>query len=569
MSVIENYAVQIKEIADRLIAAANAGEIQRREDLEEELSEGVFALLEVEKPKIMVAGIYSAGKSTLINALCRKYVAKVAASPETSEIKEYPYGDFCLIDSPGVDAPIRHEDITDSHVSQCHILMFVISTGMFESVANYRKMYEWIQSGVPFLIVVNDKTGAKALNDDPEIEEIKKKVIRNLREISGSNSIADSYDIIAVNAKRACDVFLEGKSEALLKYSNLDALENKIYALSQKGNAMKIFANPITNLMNILDDYEKNLLTELADTEGEEFEKKMTLLYKKRDDMEEDFKLQLRLLISSKESMITNAVMVGKNVDQMKEELFCEIRELCQVQMEKMMLFMKKTFPDIDVSMNIGDILSGMNPGKIAGDFSGLDLRKAKEYADTLYRGKQDDSEKMKDNRSDFLEKISDSMSDIISIKTNGMSDMPIKSNIMRENPLPGKPTDKMVLNILLMGAEYLFNKAFDEKKDDAKRAEMLAKQADEENRQEKERLNNELRARQEARMYSQDICMKITRTVTNVFSDSIEKNVQGIANRYVAMQNEQEGKRQEIEKEITLIQDMKSQLTRIKAEIM
>lgn len=82
----------------------------------EKIDENVLKLLTVEKPKVMVYGIYNSGKSTLINALCKEEVAEMADRPMTDQITEYDRGDYVLVDSPGVDAPIQHELVTEEHI---------------------------------------------------------------------------------------------------------------------------------------------------------------------------------------------------------------------------------------------------------------------------------------------------------------------------------------------------------------------------------------------------------------------------------------------------------------------
>ena len=68
------------------------------------------------KPTIMVYGIYNAGKSTLINALIGQEKAKVSDRPETDMVTEYHWQGIRLFDTPGIDAPIQHQNITEAHL---------------------------------------------------------------------------------------------------------------------------------------------------------------------------------------------------------------------------------------------------------------------------------------------------------------------------------------------------------------------------------------------------------------------------------------------------------------------
>ena len=147
----------------------------------DKIEESVLNLLDIEKPKVMVYGIYNSGKSTLINSLCRSEVAEMADRPMTDRISEYDRGDYYLIDSPGVDAPIEHEHVTEEYLSKCHVILFVISSkGVFEDRTNYQKLAKLIEKDIPFIIVLNERgVSVKDLT-----EEQKKKAKTNFPAIS-------------------------------------------------------------------------------------------------------------------------------------------------------------------------------------------------------------------------------------------------------------------------------------------------------------------------------------------------------------------------------------------------
>ncbi len=190
----ESIVYEIKSIVSELkeYLVTNSSQ-ENRKNGESTLNNEVLPLLEFEKPRVMVYGIYNSGKSTLINSILKKDVAQMADRPMTDSIDQYDQGNFILIDSPGVDAPIEHEKVTTEFLSKCHVILFVMSTqGGFESRYNYEKMYELIKQRVPFIIVLNERATAISKNDtkaeqnrkkqlhEQEIKDIKKKVIENL-----------------------------------------------------------------------------------------------------------------------------------------------------------------------------------------------------------------------------------------------------------------------------------------------------------------------------------------------------------------------------------------------------
>lgn len=109
--------------------------------VEEQVNKKVLGLLQEQKPKVLVYGIYNAGKSTLVNVLCGKEVAEVGDRPTTAKTQPYDAGKYILMDTPGIDAPIKHEMEADENMNNCHVILFVVSSkGGFESRKNYERM---------------------------------------------------------------------------------------------------------------------------------------------------------------------------------------------------------------------------------------------------------------------------------------------------------------------------------------------------------------------------------------------------------------------------------------------
>ena len=67
-------------------------------------------------PTIMFYGLYNAGKSTLINALCGKDVASTGDVPKTTAIQTVPWEGYTLIDTPGINAHAEHTEIAQKEI---------------------------------------------------------------------------------------------------------------------------------------------------------------------------------------------------------------------------------------------------------------------------------------------------------------------------------------------------------------------------------------------------------------------------------------------------------------------
>ena len=69
-----DFAEKLKEIADGFLEFAKFNIPEVSDGYSEQLENTVYGLLDFDKPKVMVYGIYNSGKSTLINALMQQYV---------------------------------------------------------------------------------------------------------------------------------------------------------------------------------------------------------------------------------------------------------------------------------------------------------------------------------------------------------------------------------------------------------------------------------------------------------------------------------------------------------------
>ena len=148
-----------------------------------EIQEIYAAKLDATKPEVMVFGIYNAGKSSIINELIGADRAKVEDVPTTDKVDYYEWNGYRLADTPGVGAPIEHQNVTMEHLKKADVVIFVMSTtGSNERRQNYVRMKEIADAGKKIIIVLNDKNGDLfSENGDRTIQTIKDKVAENMR----------------------------------------------------------------------------------------------------------------------------------------------------------------------------------------------------------------------------------------------------------------------------------------------------------------------------------------------------------------------------------------------------
>ena len=201
-------------------------------------------------PEIMVYGIYNAGKSSILNELLGEDKAKVQDKPTTDRVDYYSFNGYKIADTPGIFAPIKHEEVTEEHLKKADIVLFVMSTtGSNERLENYERIKLIDKVGKKIIIVLNDKNGDLGENDEV-INEIKAKVHKNMRQL-GIENLNEKYQIITVNAEMAkC-----GRQENepfLIEESNINELKQVIEIELKNTNSFKIWQNTISEIEKIL-----------------------------------------------------------------------------------------------------------------------------------------------------------------------------------------------------------------------------------------------------------------------------------------------------------------------------
>lgn len=208
------------------------------------------------KPYIMVYGIYNAGKSSIINELLGDDLAAVNDKPETDSVDEYEWNGYTIADTPGVGAPIKHEEVTTEHLRRADIVMFVMaSTGSNEKDDNYRRLKAITDAGKKVIIIINDKNGDLGSNDQ-ELGIITTKVKENLRQY---NLDSNDYVITIVNAKRARDGRIKNKP-ALIEKSNIQELKGIILSELKKTNNYIVINNAILDILTQINSIQSYLV---------------------------------------------------------------------------------------------------------------------------------------------------------------------------------------------------------------------------------------------------------------------------------------------------------------------
>lgn len=213
------------------------------------------------KPQVMVYGIYNAGKSSIINELLKADKAIVNDKPTTDKIDYYEWNGYEIADTPGVGAPIEHEEVTNEHLKKADVVLFVMSTtGSNEKAENYTRMKNIVDAGKKVIIILNDKNGDLS-NNDEALSAIKIKVRQNMQKVD-IEDVESKYCIVVVNASRARNARLKNKP-GLYNKSNFIELERVILSELKNTSTFNIMENTVyeieQNLNKLIEIFNSNI----------------------------------------------------------------------------------------------------------------------------------------------------------------------------------------------------------------------------------------------------------------------------------------------------------------------
>lgn len=375
----EQYKNELLKIAQSIYFESQQSGIFDDEEIREIQNyyvEKVKPLLNSKKPKVMVYGIYNSGKSTLVNAICKAKVAEVADRPMTDTVTEYDTGKYLLVDSPGVNAPIEHEEIADKHLEGCHIILFVISSkGIFEDRVNYEKMYALIKKDIPFYIVLNDRgfalpkketdpTGEKRVKaikeHKEELNRIKRKIIANLITISGDSKIADKYEVIVLNAKRAW-LGIEKNKPVLVENSQIQNLTNRIDYILDGNGALKQLLAPVSMLEQQLAQIETRMLKDKL--KDEDFAVKRNTVENKLNVITESFLSSIHMHAEKHMDEIYASILQGTeyDVENIWIEICNDVEENYKIHMMPLVKYLSENFEGLACKFDTKARIIGSN----------------------------------------------------------------------------------------------------------------------------------------------------------------------------------------------------------------
>lgn len=528
---MDSLRILINDFRNKVLFSGYLENKEMMQESEEQISENIEKLLSADKPKIMVYGIYNSGKSTLVNSICRKEVAEVGAKPTTDTITEYDNGPYILVDSPGVNAPIEHEMVAEKHLNGCHVILFVISSaGIFEDRMNYEKMVALINREIPFYIVLNErgayippkeegeeKRRKAIVEHEMELNNIKRKIIRNLVDVSGNREIAEKYEVIVVNAKRAW-TGVEKNNEILVQKSNIYTLTNRLMSIIEGDGSIKQVFTPLVQFEQLVLKVENQLVSQMSDRE---FGVRRENLQTRISILQEEFFDGIYGCVSKHFEEIYRCSLLNSDLSGIWEDLIKEIEELYMSKIISINHYMKKAFKEL--SLTIDSKCNIINPQEIA---SHVQINNGKSFKN-----------------------IDKSKTNVIEPKE--------KDNLVNRSFYKPSTTGDFLSTLL-----SLFKSKSKKEKEEYDR---LCAEAESYNQQQQYLMEEELRRRQDARTKANALVDDFTRQIRKGLREDFTSKFNNVVNEIDNLINCNKANNMEVQKTVDECRRIREELARIK----
>ena len=250
---------------------------------------------------IMVYGVYNAGKSTLINALLGQELAAVADVPETARVQGYRWGDFEVLDTPGIDAPLEHEEITREQLIQSDVVIFVVNPlGVVEEEKTLDVLLELVLAGKMIFLVLNCKNRF----DPIDLERVKDELRQRIQLKAGTQRVLDHIPIVEVNARTALKAKLENKQN-LLNSSGFPKFESALAEFFGSVEQKAIVARVATELSSFIQE----TVDALDEQQDQASIKRLDTFYAEIARREIDIHRGLKSLIEAKAAFISKSTV--------------------------------------------------------------------------------------------------------------------------------------------------------------------------------------------------------------------------------------------------------------------
>lgn len=201
---------------------------------------------------VMVYGVYNAGKSTLINALIGREAAAVDDVPKTDTVTAYQWDSYTILDTPGVDAPIEHEQVTQAQMLKADAVIFVVDPiGTIEEEKTLEVLLDMVEARKQIYLVFNEKKPV-SLDTFVQLKDQVRARLQGMAAVRGLSDVLKEIPISKVNARRALQGIVKGQP-LMVELSDFPAFEQQLRTFLQSIGNDEIYGRLKRELQGFLE----------------------------------------------------------------------------------------------------------------------------------------------------------------------------------------------------------------------------------------------------------------------------------------------------------------------------
>lgn len=268
----------------------------------EEVVHKARAKLNEKQVKIQLYGAYNAGKSSLINLLLGEKCAAEGDKPVTDRVDSYEWNGICLLDTPGVNAPIAHEEVTMEALKSSDLIILVIRVGDHDTKDIYERLLELIQNKKQVFILLNYEGLDPNSTGEDGTAFMVNYIRQNIQKYAGDNSpdlaeqLKSYLNIIPLNVVTAYKGKTEQKNLLLDKSGYLD-FERQFNDWLEKFNNETQLVEGIKNYLE--SQYLEPIVNELqsflsSDSELQEKQSALSQAQRKQENMIQSMSINVK-----------------------------------------------------------------------------------------------------------------------------------------------------------------------------------------------------------------------------------------------------------------------------------
>lgn len=205
--------------------------------------------------RLVFAGQYSAGKSTLICALTGREDIERGVGIVTDKVTPYEWESLVLVDTPGVHTSLRpdHDDLARAEIAASDLLVFVITNELMDShiAGHFQQLISMEKANVMILVV--NKMNRHAGGNTPEARAIMAEDLARVLDPYSPDEVRTTF-VDAQNyldAKHEDDLDFAG---TLREASGIPELASRLTELATARGLLGRMTAPLYQLQQVLED---------------------------------------------------------------------------------------------------------------------------------------------------------------------------------------------------------------------------------------------------------------------------------------------------------------------------